>query len=320
MDYSGVSPDQAKRLNLLKLRINEANIPASTLDESLNIATWNIRDFGKKSRTDDAILFIAEILYQFDIIAITELRDDLSDLKRVLNRLGPYWKFVLSDWQDDWGGNWERTAFIYDNRMVTFTGLAAEAQPNRKKIGAEYISEQSWWRSPYLASFRAGSFDFILMATHIRWGKTEAQRKRELASFGEWINSRWADDKDKVFDKDLILMGDFNIPKIGDALYEALCQPSGLVMPDALANIKDTVASNRVRRYDQILHLATADIYVSRHGGVIDFATDALMEALLPAIDNNKLTYQLSDHFPLWMQVYTDNDRAQLDSIIIGEE
>lgn len=88
MNYDNISADTAQRLKLLIERINESNIPPSSLDVSLNIATWNIRDFGKNSRSEDAILFIAQILFQFDLITIVELRNDLSDFKRVLKRLG----------------------------------------------------------------------------------------------------------------------------------------------------------------------------------------------------------------------------------------
>lgn len=47
--------------------------------------------------------------------------------------LGPYWKVVFSDYSADPGGNRERVAYLYDGRSVVFTGLAAEADPPRKK-------------------------------------------------------------------------------------------------------------------------------------------------------------------------------------------
>jgi endonuclease/exonuclease/phosphatase family metal-dependent hydrolase len=317
MDYSNINADTARRLKLLNKRIKEANIPSSSLDESLNIATWNIRDFGKSKRSDTAILFIAQILYQFDLVAITEVRDNLTDFKRVLERLGSSWKFVISDWQDDRGGNWERTAIIYDERMVNFTGLAAEAQPDRNKMGDNYYSKTTWWRSPYFASFQAGSFDFILMAMHARWGTTGGRRD-ELESFGDWIKQRWDDKSDKVFDDDLILVGDFNIPAIGDKFYKALTDKSKLRMPASLAGIKDTAASPGNKRYDHILHRSCDDFPISfaDRGGVIDFARDHLMKDLFPDVKESKLTWQLSDHFPLWVQVHTDNDEQRLDRII----
>ncbi|OGG57229.1 MAG: hypothetical protein A3F84_21745 [Candidatus Handelsmanbacteria bacterium RIFCSPLOWO2_12_FULL_64_10] len=149
MFHGKISKQIAEGLKELQARIKKAKIPSSKIDETLNIATWNIREFGKKRRTEAAIHYIAEILGQFDLISLVELRDDLTDLGRVLPILGPYWRAVYSDMIPDSGGNRERIAFLYDKRAVTFTGLAAEANPPRTKKGEEYLSDISWWRSPY---------------------------------------------------------------------------------------------------------------------------------------------------------------------------
>ena len=92
MNHGNVSPQIAKGLLALKERIAAAKIPSSKLDETLNLATWNIREFGKRKRSVPAIHYIAEILGQFDLIGVVELRDNLTDLGRVLRILGPYWK------------------------------------------------------------------------------------------------------------------------------------------------------------------------------------------------------------------------------------
>ncbi|GGA71694.1 hypothetical protein GCM10011369_11860 [Neiella marina] len=311
MDYSNITASQAQRLIRLNERIAAANIPQSSLDQSLNVATWNIRNFGKAKRYDDGILFIAQILYQFDLIAITEVRDDLTDFKRVLQLLGPQWKFVISDWQPDRGGNQERIAFLYDERIVSFTGLAAEASPARTKAGSEYTATQSWWRYPYFASFQAGHFDFIILAMHARWGAPEG-RLEELASFGDWISRRWDDHQDRVFDKDVIVVGDFNIKRIDDEFYRALTDRSKLKMPRALAGVQDTATSPGNKNYDQILHRCQQTAFTD-NGGIIDFASDGFMEnVLFPDLPASKVTYELSDHFPLWVQLNTDNDDFRL--------
>jgi hypothetical protein len=48
MFHGNVSLEIAEGLKLLRKRIATANIPSSKLDETLNIATWNVREFGKK--------------------------------------------------------------------------------------------------------------------------------------------------------------------------------------------------------------------------------------------------------------------------------
>lgn len=87
MEHGQVSKEIAKGLIALQERIKTAKIPPSKLDETLNIATWNIREFGKAKRSEAAIHYIAEILGQFDIVSIVELQQDLTDLGHVLKIL-----------------------------------------------------------------------------------------------------------------------------------------------------------------------------------------------------------------------------------------
>lgn len=322
MHHGDVSPEIAQGLLALKKRIAAAKIPPSKLDETINVAIWNIREFGKVHRTEAAIHLIAEILGQFDLVALVELRNDLTDLGRTVPILGPSWDIVYSDWIDDAGGNKERTAFLYDRRAVTFNGLAAEVDPPRGKKGTEYLATQSFWRAPYMCSFRAGNFDFIAIATHARWGDSIKGRQAELQLLADWINTRF---KDKyVEDHDLIVMGDFNVPKMGDNLYKALTS-SGLLVPDALQSLKagDQVigGSNlgKDARYDQILHLPTLKKRFSNDGGTLDFfGSDARIKELFPdkSYTREKFSYQLSDHFPIWVQIKTDIDGERLNQIV----
>lgn len=322
MHHGKVSPEIAQGLLHLKQRIDDANIPSSKLDESINIAIWNIREFGKVRRTEFAIHYIAEILGQFDLIALVELRDDLADLGKVLPILGPDWDVVYSDWIDDHGGNKERVGFLFDRRAVTFNGLAAEVDAPRESKGAEYLATLSFWRAPYMCSFRSGNFDFIAIATHTRWGGSLEGRKAELQLLADWIGSRFSNEF--VEDHDLIVMGDFNIPKIGDKLFGALTS-SGLQIPDVLKKLKagkSVVGGtnlNKDARYDQILHLPTKSGRFSNKGGTLDFYIgDEHIEELFPGknYSKQKFTFQLSDHFPLWIQVNTNIDGDRFEQII----
>ncbi len=112
MKHGNISPEIARGLKVLRSRIAKAKIPSSKLDETLNVATWNIREFGKKARSEAAIHYIAEILGQFDLISIAELRDNLNDLGRVLQVLGPFWRVIYSDALNDAGANHERVGFL----------------------------------------------------------------------------------------------------------------------------------------------------------------------------------------------------------------
>ena len=322
MHHGDVSPQIARGLLELKQRIEAAKIPPSKLDETINVAIWNIREFGKVRRTEPAIHYIAEILGQFDLIGLVELRNDLRDLARILPILGPSWDIVYSDWMDDSGGNKERVGFLFDTRAVTFNGLAAEVDAPRAKDATEYLAKQSFWRAPYMCSFRSGNFDFIAIATHTRWGDSVKGRAAELQMLADWIDTRF---KDKyVEDHDLIVMGDFNIPKVGDSLFKALTS-SGLQVPDSLVELKvgdKIVGGSNLKkdaRYDQILHLPSLKKRFSNSGGTVDFFdSEAKIKTLFPEKDYTvqEFSFQLSDHFPVWVQIKTDIDAERFTQIV----
>ncbi len=312
MFHGNLTLDIASGLKVLRDRIAAAQLPSSKLDETLNIATWNIREFGKVRRSEAAIHYIAEIIGQFDLVSLTELRDDLGDLGRVLKILGPYWRVIYSDMIPDPGGNRERLAFVYDHRAVTFTGLAASVNPPRKKSGSEYVPEFTWWRMPYMASFSAGNFDFVVIVAHIRWGDKQADRLPEIRSLAEWVDLKRQ--QNTAEDKDILVMGDFNIPSRKGALFEAMTS-KGLSIPKALQKLEFGSDLAKGKRYDQILHYPTYPDNFTNLGGVLDFYQGD-SEPLFPGLTKAKFTYQLSDHLPLWMQMNTDIDDVQLDQII----
>lgn len=316
MDHSRLNLDELKGLKLLRSRIEAANIPSSKLDETINIATWNIRHWGQKKRKKCSLHFIAEILNQFDLISVVELRRNVSELKYVLDLLGKYWDVVFSDYIPDAGGNKERIAYIFDTRAVQFTGMAAETDGPRKKNRTTGVYEPkfSWWRKPYMASFKAGSFDFVALSVHIQWG-TKAGRKKALEELAKWVKS-YMKDEYRV-DRDIILMGDFNIDSFNSELYKAISK-YGLRAPDAI--IQSEFGSNlaKEKRYDQILHhpVQTGSVFTD-HGGVVDYYKGN-HKSLLPYKDltKDKFTYELSDHLPLWVQLNIDTADEEVDQLI----
>ncbi len=312
MHHGKLSADTASKIKKLRKTIGKANIPSSKVDENLILGTWNIREFGKKKRTKDAIHLIAEIINQYDVIALVEVRDNLQDLKRVLDVLGSYWRVVLSDYNIDSAGNRERIAYVYDSRMVRFTGLAAEADPPKVKIGGEYQSAHiDWWRSPYMASFTAGNFDFVMMTVHIRWSGGVKKRAEAIGHLADWVETR-RNEKAAV-DSDFVVVGDFNIPSRGSSAFKALTKHS-LQMPAGLLKVKGTNLSEK-NAYDQIVHSPTLGQRFTDRGGVIRFFKNSPKE-LFPDLSKSAFTYQLSDHLPLWVEVDTWIEDELVDAFL----
>ena len=316
MNYDNLEPDIASGLKELQTRIAKNKLPDSALDKTLKIATWNIREFGNpaRPRLKKSLYYIAEILSWFDLIGVVELRDNVSEIAQVLQLMGPTWDIIYSDYIEDSGGNHERIGYIFDERACLFTGLVGNANEPRKKKGVEYLPDESWWRKPFMASFRAGSFDFIVLTTHIRWGKAAKNRTTELKMLANYVYNRTVEGT--AIDRDVIVMGDFNIPDLKSPLYKAVVE-RGLAMPASLAGITGSNLA-RNKRYDQILHNPVYTKSFTDKGGVLDFIQDGwgkLYPEAKSAFDAD-FTYQLSDHLPLWVLVQTDTDAEQLDQIL----
>ena len=70
MHHGTVTPEIAQGLLALRKRIAAAKIPPSKVDETINVAVWNVREFGKSRRSEAAVHYIAEMLGQFDLVAL----------------------------------------------------------------------------------------------------------------------------------------------------------------------------------------------------------------------------------------------------------
>ncbi len=320
MAYQNLEPDIAAGLKELQTRIAKAKLPESSLDKTLKIATWNIREFGNpaRPRLKKSLYYIAEIMSWFDLIGVVELRDNVDEIAEVLRLMGPTWDIIYSDYIEDHGGNRERVGYIYDKRACQFTGLAGNANEPRTKKGTECLPDKSWWRKPFMASFQAGSFDFIALTTHVRWGKTAKSRATELGMLADYVYERTV--ADTAIDRDIIVMGDFNIPSLRSSLYKTVVE-RGLRMPASLAGVTGSNLA-RNKRYDQILHNPVYTKSFTKKGGVLDFIGkgwgDLYPEAKSPF--DQDYTYQLSDHLPLWVMVQTDIYGEELDQILAPKE
>lgn len=300
-----------------RLEVESNRVPPSILDETMNLGTWNIREFGRRKRQEKSLHYIAEVIGRFDLVALTEVRRDLSELLRVMEFLPPFWDFITSDYGGDRAANKERVAYVFDRRVVQFTGLAAEADPPRKRNPqGRYESQFTWWRAPYIASFRSGNFDFVIVTVHLRWGSGEKERLVPLKELAKWARKRSREEGG--FDRDILVVGDMNIPSRDSVLFKAV-RRYGLKLPKALADLDKTAAGTNLSRkatYDQILHRASNPNRFTDHAGVVDFYMGD-HKPLYPDIDSrHEFTFEMSDHLPLWIQLDTWIEDEQLDSML----
>jgi hypothetical protein len=90
--------------NLLKLRrLLDSKIPQKTAEDTLLLATWNIREFSDNRRLE-SLYYIAETVSRFDLIAIQEVAANLKGLEHLLSLLGPSWDYIVTDSTDGGAG------------------------------------------------------------------------------------------------------------------------------------------------------------------------------------------------------------------------
>jgi hypothetical protein len=250
---------------------------------------------GEARRSPVALAYIAEIVRTFDLVGVIELRHNLVDIERVLDHLGPTWHALYSECEPDPDGNEERIGLLFDRSRIeeldrspdARVPLAIEADPLRPLL--------SWWRPPFIVPFRAGKREFSLVHAQIRWGRSLVRRVCELGSLAGWIETVAHLEK-----RDVLVMGDFNISSLLSPAYQLLAAHGLLHMPHGIARPHGTDLAPG-KRYDQIVHFGDSGLDLGR-GGAVDFF-EGSFAPLFPGVRSDLATYQLSDHFPLWVEV-----------------
>jgi hypothetical protein len=293
----------AEGLIRLRRTIVDSGVPPKTLDGDVLIASWNIREFDSAKyggRLVDAFHYIAEIISHFDLVAVQEVRSDLSALDRVIGLLGGWWKYVVTDVTEGASGNGERMAFVYDSRKVAFGGLAGEIV-----LPAD------------------------LCTVHIYYGKgvpLDSRRLEEIRKLAKFLARRAkvpAQPAGATLPRtgapdNLILLGDFNVFAAGDATLKAITD-AGFSIPKVLTDRKGSnIAKDKY--YDQIAIWRGRRFDATDRGGVLDYY-DAVYRAEdeggyageIKATKSGKLpkfsdwrTYQMSDHLVLWAAFKVD--------------
>ena len=323
----------AERLLSLRQQLDE-EVPAKTVNETLLLATWNIRDFGEQ-RTIESLHYIAEIIDHFDLVVIQEISaNHLGGFQTMMSILGDNWSYIMSDGVTGGTGGNEAMAFVFNTNKVKPTGIVGEIvlPPDSLIDGLQFA------RTPYLASFRAGWFDFKLCTVHIYYGD-DAKEKNEEGVVARRINEIYAIAsallaRQKKEDISYILLGDFNIPDTKGKYFNALVNDpkKGFFIPNEIQKYPTDLG--QVSHYDQIafkLKLEQSMVLykdgeqragafnftksVYRHSDEVsdweiyrdlyDPKHEKTEKKAITSYKSNR-TWQMSDHLPLWVELKID--------------
>ncbi len=252
--------------NLVALRRQlDRTVPNKDAEDNLLLATFNIRDLGKRNRRGwgkrlpESWFYLAEVISRFDFVAVQEV-NELREWQQIMDILGHDWEFIATDETDRaLGGNGERMTFAYDKRKVWFQSIAGEIvlPPNMLISGAEVEVEgkkikagNQFKRTPFIASFQCGWLKFDICTVHLYYGAASGpkldQRVEEIAGIADYLSTRA--DRALGEDRALILLGDFNILSPEHKTMKALTD-NGFIVPRVLMTNPTTLTQ---KHYDQI--------------------------------------------------------------------
>ena len=328
------------RLLALRRQLGE-EIPAKTATDTLLLATWNIREFGD-NRTVESCYYIAEIIDHFDIVVVQEVNSKkLDGLEQVMSILGDNWSYILSDGVEGTAGGNEAMAFLFNTNKVRFTGMVGEIvlPENSLMAGVQFA------RTPYMASFRAGWFDFKLSTVHIYYGSEKnsegliQRRLDEIKTISDFLLKRQKSD-----DVSYILLGDFNIPDTKGKYFNALVEDQSVTASGKVKTTQKFFIPEEIRKhptdlgqvshYDQIafsLKLEKSMVLYDddeQKAGAFNFTKSVyrpedyevykpLYQAAYDKLTSKSKseekyftgkwrTFQMSDHLPLWVELKID--------------
>ncbi len=287
-----------------------ATLPRQTT-KNLLIATWNIRAFGDVTdkwvsgkndtpkRDLGSLACIAEVIRRFDVVALQEVRRNVTALMRTLDLLGPDWRVIASDVTEGDQGNDERIAFVYNTTRVRPSGLVAEIV---LPVPPQVVVKQ-FARTPYVASFSVGTTEFILVSLHVLWGRKPGDRLPEIVAIAEWMRD-WAA-RPGDWNTNLLVLGDFNLDRLSNPLYQAFTS-TGLWPPAELNEVRRTIfgSSGAHHFYDQIAwfgdttdHALLESLTYNHAAGSVDFVGHVMSR-----LTKESLSWRISDHLPLWVE------------------
>ena len=271
----------------------------------LQVATWNIENLGNKGTDSNKLHMVSEVLYDYDFIAITELRDP-KVLKRIqswLSKRGRAYDYLVSRKvgelkvvngklsKKDERIHPEYYAFLYYRGLVNVVdpgGLFEDDQESVENPKGKFT------RDPYWATFRAGRFDFSVAVTHIFYSD-KATRYAELGRLQELYN--WVDKKNGDDEDDILLVGDFNLgPKSSSTQkspFDRLMKDKPKVTPLFLEDAGDRSNTRDTELYDNIFFHTDDVREYTGHCGVYKFEQD---------ICDGDISYAdtISNHRPVW--------------------
>lgn len=260
----------------------EEKISTKENNETLKIASFNIQNFGQsKSKKQDVMNILVDIVNDYDICAIQEVSDKTEQtIPNFVKLLGKEYSHLTGERVGR--GEKEQYSFVYNTKNVEYLGKSYT-----------YSDPQDIFaREPFIAYFKSGEFDFVLINIHTQ----PDNATKEIDALDDVV----LDAKQKFpNEKDFIILGDYN----SDGKYFKENGPSRLKTKEytwIIPNEADTTVAESSNTYDRmVITTGCLEDYANKWE-VRDFKKEFNL-----SLEKAK---EVSDHYPIWALFYRNKD------------
>lgn len=249
------------------------------LHAQVRIASWNLQNFGK-TKSEAEIQFIAKTLKDFDVVALQEVvagpggSRAVARLADALNRTGKKWNYKVSDPTESTPYATERYAYLWK---------PSRAEPvGRAWLDKEYVNQID--REPYLMNFKSDGTSFTLVSFHAIPRKKQPETEIKYFKFfpGNYP------------EKNLIFLGDFNIPQDHTVFNPLKSMGYRPALQDQRTSMKmECEAGNCLASEFDNIFFSSATARLVR-SGIIRFYRS------FPDMIRAR---RISDHVPVWVEI-----------------
>jgi len=249
-----------------------------SLIAQVKISSWNLQNFGK-TKSNQEINFIANSLKDFDIIAIQEVVAGYGGAQAVarlvdeLNRKGSKWDYVISHPTNSTPYGTERYAYIWKSGKVK--------KVQRAWLEQNYVNEID--REPYFMNFSYNGTVFTLVSFHAIPKKKQPETEIKYFKF---LPAQYPD-------KNLIFLGDFNLPQSHTVFNPLKKMGYKPVLTDQKTSMKMNCVAGEclASEYDNIFYNSNTTQMLN--SGVVLF---------YESFQDMGAARRISDHIPIWAE------------------
>lgn len=171
---------------------------STTLHSQIKFLSWNIENLGK-SKSDTTLTHIANIINNYDVIALQEIvagyggAQAVAKLAEELNRKGSKWDYTISNPTSSTAYKTERYAFLWKTATIKVIGKAWLEQTYELEID----------REPYFCTFEYNSKQFTIANYH---AITKSRQPETEIKYFKFLPAQYPN-------LNIIFAGDFNCPQ-----------------------------------------------------------------------------------------------------------